>query len=87
MTLYFAEVYEPTSRRFDVFLEGRRVLEGFDTFAPGFCVAQEPSFDLDVTGGFLEVELRPDPGKLSGIEIQLLDGLFPSRAPNPDRPR
>jgi hypothetical protein len=74
VTLHFAEVYfqRPGARVFDVSIEGRRVLEGFEPLAAGFAAAVVKSFEVEAVDGLLVVELEGRTGepKLSALEIE-----------------
>ncbi len=65
---------EPGSRRFDVSIEGRTVLEDYEPLAAGFAVAQRKSFDVEVSDGFLEIDFFPRVGwpAVSAIEVERL---------------
>ena len=76
MTLHFAEIDARISAsnptRFDVALEGKSVLENYDSFAPGLATADRKTFDVAVEDGFLDVEFLPriQIPTISGIEIE-----------------
>jgi hypothetical protein len=74
VTLHFAEVWHRGSgeRVFDILLEGRTVLEGFEPGAAGFATAVRKSFEVDVKDGLLELAFRRRAGhpKVSAIEIE-----------------
>jgi hypothetical protein len=77
--LHFAEVYQdfPEFRRFDVLLEGKKVLDDFDSMKAGFATKIEEVFDTAVIDGLLEVRFvhRPalDVPKVSAIEVEKID--------------
>jgi len=77
VTLCFAEIHHrgPGQRTFDVLLEGKPVLEGFEPLAAGFATAHSRTFVVEVADAFLDIELvhRKELPKLSGIEIERLD--------------
>ena len=64
-------------RRFDVLLEGEKVLESFEPMEAGFATAVEKGFDVAVDDGILEVRFvhRPpyDPPKVSAIEVERVE--------------
>ena len=73
---HFAEIHftEPGKRVFDVLLEGKTCLEGFDPAIAGPATAQVKAFEAAVDDGVLEIGFRrrvQDP-KISAIEIELL---------------
>jgi hypothetical protein len=74
VTLHFAEIWfrTPGSRLFDVLLEGKKVLEAYEPLAAGFAVAQEHGFTVEVTDGFLEVEVvrRNGNPQVSALEVE-----------------
>jgi hypothetical protein len=80
--LHFAEfeLSQAESRRFDVHLQGRRVLENFNVAAAagGLRVAVVRQFSKIPVTGRLRVELRPTeidgpPPVLSGVEVELAE--------------
>jgi WD40 repeat protein/serine/threonine protein kinase len=76
VTLHFGELYhQEASRRFDVLLQGKVVLEGYDTREAGFLVADKRSFELEVEGGFLEVGFlgRENNPKVAALELEMLE--------------
>lgn len=77
VTLHFAEVYHRGGgRKFNVLLEGKRVLEGYDAFSVGFFTVDQRSFDVDVAGAFLTIEFERISGNpmVSGIEVAPVKG-------------
>ena len=74
--LHFAEIYyrEPGHRRFDVLLEGKKVLEGYE---PKVARAEKFVFEEEVVDGYLELDFARgvkwinDP-TISAIEVELL---------------
>jgi len=77
--LHFAEVGMNIKgfRRFDVLLEGEKVLDDFEPMEKGFATAVEKVFDVRVDDGLLEIRFvhRPpfDPPKVSAIEIERVE--------------
>ncbi len=74
VSLHFAEVYwrVPGARSFDVFLEGRKVLEGFEPLRFGFATARVESNVVQVEDGLLDIEFAygNDNPMVSAIEIK-----------------
>jgi len=75
--LHFAEVYwrVPGVRRFDVRIEGERVVDGYEPIARGFAAAVVESFVTAVDDGQLDIELVAvaDVPIISAIEIERAD--------------
>jgi tetratricopeptide (TPR) repeat protein len=73
VTLHFAETWFHTQgqRVFDVRLEGKTVLQGYEPLAAGFATAEAKSFEVEVTDGLLEIEFVHRMGEptVSGIEV------------------
>ncbi len=74
MTLHFAEIYYHAAgeRLFDVAIEGKEVLKGYDPFGAGFATADRRAFEIEVLDGFLDIEFVPrtrNP-KVSAIEVE-----------------
>jgi hypothetical protein len=73
--LHFAEVYfrERGKRVFDVRIEGKTVLEGYEPAAAGFATARVETFqNVAVEDGFLDVEFidRADNPQVAAIEVE-----------------
>jgi len=60
VTLHFASIQEKEQGGmvFDVLLDGKRVLEGYDPARAGFAAASARSFEVGVEDGVLEIEFR-----------------------------
>ncbi len=75
--LHFAETYwrVPGMRRFDVRIEGHKVLAGCEPIARGFAAASVESFVAAVDDGLLDIELVPVAGapEISAVEIERED--------------
>ncbi len=76
MTLLFAEIFGPSKRGdrlYDVRVEGKTVLEGYEPMHAGFAVADGRTLDIRVGDGVLDIEFvqrsRASP-KISAIEIE-----------------
>ncbi len=79
MTLHFADIAphtgEPGQRVFDVFLEGKSVLQTFDVVAEaGASTALPREFSTTVDDGFLDVDFAHGANVpiVSGIEVEPL---------------
>jgi tetratricopeptide (TPR) repeat protein len=76
VTLYFLEARFHTAgrRRFDVLVEGKKLLKDYEPFAAGFGVLDRRSFETRVDDGALDIELvhRLSDPVLSGLEIEVL---------------
>ena len=76
VVLHFAEIHfrPPEHRVMDVLVQGAAVVEGYDLLTPGFAVADQRRFDVQVSDGLLEIEFRgvEQNPKVSAIEISRL---------------
>jgi eukaryotic-like serine/threonine-protein kinase len=74
VALHFQETWEgsPLPGTFDVLLEGRAVLEGYEPPRAGSSKPDRRSFDVEVSDGLLEVDFvaRSGPPTISAIEIE-----------------
>ena len=75
VTLHFAELWhvKPGGRVFDVLIEGRKVLDGYDAAAKvGYAAAdRQPFHNVAVSDGILDIEFqaRADNPSVAAIEI------------------
>jgi glucose/arabinose dehydrogenase/endonuclease YncB( thermonuclease family) len=91
VTLKFAEIYHtaPGARRFNVDVEGQRVLAGFDILAetaPN--TALDKTFTVSVTDGRLDVAFSTvvNAAKVSAIEVVAAPQGGPTSTPVPNQP-
>jgi tetratricopeptide (TPR) repeat protein len=77
VTLHFAEVVhrEPEKRVFDIDLEGKTVLEGWEPFRAGFATPSQHTFEVKADDGLLDIGFsrRLDNPIVSALEIRRLD--------------
>ena len=77
VTLHFTEIWflDPGRRVFDVALEGERVLESYEPRSVGFAMVDKQALDVEVTDGFLDIELlrRVENPQIAGIEIEMAE--------------
>jgi tetratricopeptide (TPR) repeat protein len=78
ITLHFAEISfgAPGLRSFDVLIEGKEVLPGYEPCAAGFATADQGVFEAAVTDGVLDIEFgrRFEDPVIAAIEIEPLAG-------------
>lgn len=85
VTLKFAEIYfnNAGARLFDVYIEGQKVMAGFDNFAAagGKNIAIDTSFTIQPSDSIINIDLyaSKDNAAIKGIEIQALDGSWTKR--------
>jgi len=79
VTLHFAEVQvkAPFRRTFDVLIEGRKFLEGYEPGAVGFATADRKTFEVEVRDGTLDIGFRRRLGsaQICGIEVERIGDL------------
>jgi serine/threonine protein kinase/tetratricopeptide (TPR) repeat protein len=77
VALHFAETVwtEPRKRVFDVLMEGKEVLPGYEPLTRGSVTADSKTFDIPVTDGCLEIEFRArkDNPQTAAIEIERIE--------------
>ncbi|MBI4602978.1 MAG: protein kinase [Planctomycetes bacterium] len=76
VTLHFAEIAltTPGVRRFDVVLEGRKVLADYEPLKAGFATADVKSFTVSVEDGVLDIDFvaRSENPMITAIEVEKL---------------
>ena len=85
VTLRFAEIFfdEAGKRVFDVLVEGRTAVDDLDLVATaGDNVAYDVSYDVDVTGGVLDIDLASsvENAKLSAILVEPIGTVAPRQS-------
>ena len=77
VTLHFAETSwtEPKKRSFDVLIEGKEFMSGYEPLMKGLATADSKTFDVPVTDGCLEIEFRAqkDNPMIAAIEIERIE--------------